>query len=124
MKWLHYFWVTGRARRTEFWLAGFVAPIGLVALIMGAFVALVEVLSIDGESSLFVRLAVTIPVGASWLAAWWLNVAASIRRLHDLGRSGWCILALKIPVVGFVLWLYIAFAPSVPKSNVHAAVEQ
>jgi uncharacterized membrane protein YhaH (DUF805 family) len=35
-------------------------------------------------------------------------VTAAIRRLHDVGRSGWYILVALLPVVGFI-WLIILF---------------
>ncbi len=40
------------------------------------------------------------------LATFWILLAltaASIRRLHDIGRSGWFVLLAAVPVVGIVL---------------------
>lgn len=34
----------------------------------------------------------------------------SIRRLNDLNRTGWLSLLLLVPVVNFLLWLYLVFA--------------
>ena len=31
------------------------------------------------------------------------GISAAIRRLHDLGRSGWWYLLIAVPVVGFML---------------------
>ena len=36
----------------------------------------------------------------------------AIGRFHDVGRSGWWSLLLSVPIVGFVVWLYLFFAPS------------
>jgi uncharacterized membrane protein YhaH (DUF805 family) len=33
------------------------------------------------------------------------NLAASVRRLHDLDRSGWWYLILFLPVIGWILFL-------------------
>lgn len=39
---------------------------------------------------------------ANWLSLY-LAVAVSVRRLHDLGKSGWLLLFFVIPMVGIVL---------------------
>lgn len=38
-----------------------------------------------------------------------LLIPASIRRLHDLGKSGWWIIGLFIPLVGIFVFLYMLF---------------
>ncbi len=35
----------------------------------------------------------------------------AIRRLHDLGMSGWYALVLLVPFVGFIFGLYLLVAP-------------
>lgn len=44
--------------------------------------------------------------GAALFAALfiWCAAAVSVKRLHDIGRSGWFLLVLAIPVLG-PLWL-------------------
>lgn len=39
------------------------------------------------------------------------NISISVRRLHDLGKSGWWLLLLLIPIVGLVVILYWACLP-------------
>ena len=46
------------------------------------------------------------------------SLAVIVRRLHDLGRSGWFILLLFIPVVNIVLWLFLVCVPGEPGANV------
>ena len=79
---------TGRARRTEFWmfaLGNFLIGIilGIVAYIIGSNIL----------SSLF-SLLVLVP-----------NIAVGVRRLHDIGKSGWWHLIVLIPIVN--LWLLV-----------------
>lgn len=45
------------------------------------------------------------------------NVMLMIRRLHDLGKSGWFALIAIIPVIGFVFSIYLFFAPGQIGSN-------
>lgn len=51
-------------------------------------------------------------ITAGWgLAAGVGNVMLMIRRLHDLGRSGWFALIAIIPAIGFIFSIYLFFAP-------------
>ena len=34
------------------------------------------------------------------------NIALSIRRFHDIGKSGWWCLIFIIPIVGIIAWIY------------------
>ncbi len=45
------------------------------------------------------------------------GIVAYIRRCHDLGKSGWFILLLLIPFVGFFIALYLWFAPGVKQGG-------
>jgi uncharacterized membrane protein YhaH (DUF805 family) len=36
------------------------------------------------------------------------NLSVSVRRLHDVGKSGWMYLVALIPLVGFI-WLLVLF---------------
>lgn len=70
---------SGRARRKEYWI--FVLINGII----------VNLLSITFPAISFLWVLVTfIP-----------NIAVSIRRMHDLGKSGWYIL---IPIYNFILF--------------------
>ena len=33
------------------------------------------------------------------------SIAVSVRRLHDTGKSGWMLLIILIPCIGFILWI-------------------
>lgn len=40
-----------------------------------------------------------------------IGVGAAVRRFHDLDLSGWYVLLLVIPLVGFLTFLYLVFKP-------------
>jgi uncharacterized membrane protein YhaH (DUF805 family) len=40
-----------------------------------------------------------------------------IRRLHDIGYSGWCVLLLLVPIVSLVIALALIFWPGEPIDN-------
>jgi uncharacterized membrane protein YhaH (DUF805 family) len=80
----------GRANRKEFWLFALVNfCIGIVLAILGAIPILG--LLFRFISFLF-NLAVFLP-----------NFTVGVRRLHDTNRSGWTLLLLLIPLVGFII---------------------
>jgi len=85
----HYTKFSGRAARPAYWwwfLFAILVGIGanIIDAIIGTF----------GVISGLVGLALLLP-----------GLSVSIRRLHDINRSGWWILIFIIPIVGFILWL-------------------
>ncbi len=88
---------SGRARRTEYWM--FVL---FNAIFSSIAVFLDYIFDIDfgygyGAISGLYSLVVFIP-----------SLAVSVRRLHDIGKSGWMLLIGLIPLIG-VIWLIILF---------------
>jgi uncharacterized membrane protein YhaH (DUF805 family) len=45
------------------------------------------------------------------------GIAVSVRRLHDIGRSGWFLLLAFVPLVGFLLLVYWFVQPSKEQDN-------
>lgn len=92
----HYFDFQGRAGRAEFWN---------YIIIFLAVTALAEVLGYAAPSPAL-RMALT-----AWSIACFLpTVSVAIRRLHDLNRSGWWLVAPLIPAF-LLLLLFFWFWP-------------
>lgn len=85
----------GRSSRMEFWT--FV----LVNLVISAILA--NLLPYLG--SLF-SLAIIVP-----------TIAVSVRRLHDVGQSGWLLLVGLIPLVGLIILIYFYVQESQAGAN-------
>lgn len=86
----HYADFKGKTNRHDFWmtiLASFVLGLilGVVAGILG---------KIGYTLIAIIELALLIP-----------SLAMSVRRLHDIGKSGWAILISLIPLVGGIILL-------------------
>lgn len=45
------------------------------------------------------------------------TVGVSIRRLHDIGRSGWWLLICLVPIIGFIVLLIFTVQDSTPGDN-------
>lgn len=91
------FAVEGRATRFDYWMR-WVLP-----YFIGAIIAAVldDVLgTVNPAGGLGVIMVIY------FIAAIWPNLAVSIKRCHDRGRSGWFILVGLIPIVGGI-WLLI-----------------
>jgi uncharacterized membrane protein YhaH (DUF805 family) len=90
----------GRARRTEYWMYTLIYVVILVVLeIIGA---LIKTQIITG---LYV-LALLIP-----------SLAVAVRRMHDIGKSGWWILVSLIPIIGGIWMIVLAATPGQSGSN-------
>lgn len=96
----------GRARRSEFWwFALFVTLVqfGVSVIDLAAFGAGPDGL---GAFGFLLNLAMLLP-----------NLAVSVRRLHDIGRSGWWYLIIFVPLVGILALLWWWTRPSEPDAN-------
>jgi uncharacterized membrane protein YhaH (DUF805 family) len=86
---------SGRSRRKEYWFfALFNIIISIVLTIVDTLFGTMSVETGLGLLSGIYSLAVLIP-----------SVAVSIRRLHDIGRSGWWLLIAFIPLLGVLVLL-------------------
>ena len=98
------FTIEGRASRSEYWwfyLAVIITDIGLTI-----------VDSALGTPLVFLLLAL-IPA----------SLCAAIRRMHDLGKSGWWLLISFIPLIGGLVLLYwFIFDGGQPHANQYGAV--
>lgn len=80
---------SGRARRKEYWF--FRLTIFLLTL------AIVFVESALGTDGIF--------LGLFLLATFLPDLAVTVRRLHDVGRSGWWLSIVFVPIIGAILIL-------------------
>ena len=89
----------GRARRKEYWMfVLFNIIFFIVAMILDNLLGL-GFENGGGPGILFV---------VYWLAVFLPSLAVQIRRLHDIGKSGWWILINFIPLIG-VIWLLVLY---------------
>ena len=92
---------SGRARRKEYWM--FV----LFYIIFGIILGIIEgIIGISGILTGLYCLALLIP-----------SIAVSVRRLHDIGRTGWWVLICLVPIVGSIVLLIFMLLDSQPGDN-------
>ena len=108
--------VGGRASREEFWwFTLFLFGINFLINVVG--VVVVIFLAVGGVSVdvLFSFYRVT-SLGLILVTAL-LLLAVTTRRLHDTGRSGWWLLVILVPLIGWVVLLIFLLLPSDPGPN-------
>ena len=101
----------GRARRKEYWMwTLYVTLIFILAMIMDNVLGLnFELLGQD--------------LGYGWLymLAGIINfipgLSIVVRRLHDVGKSGWFYLIILIPIIGFIWMLILLCSDGVKEEN-------
>lgn len=95
----------GRARRSEYWF--FVLFNIIVHAVIGALVGVCRMSDNTRNALITVwELAVFLP-----------NLAVTVRRMHDIGKSGWTILFALIPIVGAIILLVYELRDSQPGTN-------
>lgn len=96
----------GRARRSEYWYwALFQILVGFVLIGIDYSVGLIVLDDMGILTTLF-SLVVLVP-----------NIAVTVRRLHDIGRSGWWYWIYFVPILGFIVLLVFCVTDSKPEEN-------
>ena len=100
--WKKYATFGGRSRRKEFWF--FV----LVNMVIGWLLGLIGgSLGIAGTILMYgFSLAVLVP-----------GIAVSIRRMHDIGKSGWWVCICLVPLIGSIWFIVLAAKDSQAGDN-------
>jgi len=91
----------GRARRQEYW---YFFLFNFIFTLMLAFID--GVLGSFGLLGLIYALAILLP-----------SIGVMIRRLHDMGRSGWWFLIVFIPLIGAIVLIVFCATDSTPGEN-------
>jgi len=97
---------SGRAQRKEYWMF-FLFNI-IIAILLGIIEVVIGI-SPDADESILANiysLAILLP-----------SLAVSVRRLHDIGRSGWWLLIGLIPLIGVIVLLVFAVQDGQPGPN-------
>ncbi len=104
---------SGRASRAEYWW--WILAVILLSLVLGAIDGAVIAPLLGFETfdedagqplSLIAGLVLLLP-----------GISVSVRRLHDIGRSGWWLLLVLVPVIGALVLLFFYVQAGDPEAN-------
>jgi uncharacterized membrane protein YhaH (DUF805 family) len=99
--WL-FFGVSGRLARAPYFLAGLFAQL-VPAFVLYRFTLVPEA---SGASEVLATI--------FWLAlllSVWSNITLGIKRLHDFGQPGVVAVSLLVPVVSYLVFVFLCFYP-------------
>jgi uncharacterized membrane protein YhaH (DUF805 family) len=88
---------SGRATRKEYWYFWLVCVLSALVI-----------LSVGGLMGPAGKDVADFVFGAFLLSIVVPSLAVTVRRLHDIGRSGWWILIGVVPLGGIVIWVFAA----------------
>ena len=105
----------GRASRQEYWMfILFNIIFGIVAMVADNILGTVFTI---GEGSY------SVSMGYGWIYVLYMlaviipGIAAAVRRLHDVGKSGWMMLVAFIPLIGGIWLIVLTVTDSNPGEN-------
>jgi uncharacterized membrane protein YhaH (DUF805 family) len=96
----------GRARRREYWMFTLVnAAVYVVLNILATQVSMYI-----GYLAIAYMLGILVP-----------SIAVAIRRMHDIGKSGWWVLIALVPLIGGIWFLVLTVTAGQSGSNAYGA---
>jgi uncharacterized membrane protein YhaH (DUF805 family) len=100
---------SGRSRRKEYWF--FLLFAIVISIVLGVIDVMIGT-HMEGVGLLsgLYALAILIP-----------SIALTVRRLHDINKSGWWILIGFVPIVGAIILLIFALTGGTPGDNKYGA---
>ena len=100
----------GRIGRLQYLALSTLLPF---AIVVAGFLLAAVAASIAGDLGL-----ILIPLYVvGYILVVWMSLAAGVRRLHDLGHSGWWLLLFLVPLVSLVLALLLYLWPGEEGAN-------
>ncbi len=107
---------TGRARRREYW--GFILFYSIIyCAVYCPFFFYTDVeLTVDGGDTALLLVSAVASI-LFWAISFVPYLAVTVRRFHDVGKSGWYVFIVLIPVIGSIWFLVEMCTDSEPFEN-------
>lgn len=103
-----YFVFNGRASRPAYWYF-------VLFLVIAGIVTAIFDLALFGSETMG-------PInGLFSLATFIPTLSVTVRRLHDIGRTGWWLLLALVPLIGWIVLIYWHCQPTEPQSNAYGS---
>ena len=100
---------SGRSRRSEYWF------FALFYFLIGVGLAIVDTVAGTMDAATGIGL-----LGGLFAVAMIIpSLAVGVRRLHDIGRSGWWLLIGLIPLIGVIILIVWACRDGQPGTNAY-----
>ncbi len=103
--WQNYFNFSGRSRRSDYW---YVVLVNMIISLVISILGTATGMTLFSTLASIYSLVSLIP-----------GIAIIVRRLHDIGKSGWYCLFVLIPLVGGIIVIIWLATDSQPDANVY-----
>ena len=110
----HYADFSGRARRQEYWMFVLFNMIFSFAWVILMTIVAVLFLKANDEKILLAALSANTGLSVVMMLP---SLAVAVRRLHDIGKSGWMMLIALIPIAGGIWLLILLLTEGENKAN-------
>ena len=105
----------GRLRYMAYGVGTYLILMAVFMPILGGTMLMGGTLASPGEAGM--SIVVMAAMGVFYIALIVLSVSFGKRRLNDLNRSGWWMLLFIVPLVNFLMAIYIVFFPGSSETN-------
>ena len=109
-----------RLNRMRFFLYNLV-PFGIIAFILISF-SLVNTL-FSSDSTLQIKTILNFSLYflgiLTTLLLMWISISLGVKRLHDLGHSGWWVVFVYVPYINILYTIYVLFWPGQKGQNAY-----
>ena len=100
----------GRACRAEFWYWSL--------FVYGVFISIICIVTFCCDDYLAeYTFKLNVLCGMFWLVILMPSLSVSVRRLHDINKSGWWYFVRGIPIIGMIIWLVLMCLDSYGETN-------
>ncbi len=110
-KWYHFSGRIGRLKLLAYGIWTFFITIAIAFIVSTALTFILPLGKALDIASIILAIIIYVP---PIIFVW---VIYPIRQLNDLGKTGWLVLMMLIPIVNVVFYLYLLFAKGDPKEN-------
>lgn len=122
--WQNYAQFSGRAQRAEYW---WFTGINIIVIVILRLIAISLIMAGRQPMTGTVTTSTTLGLLVSFillvfaLAILIPSIAVTVRRLHDIGKSGWWYLLMLIPFIGALIIFIMTLLDSEPSENEYGA---
>ena len=111
---------SGRANRTELFWTGLLLSLVILASSIALLIGTLSVLVVGRGIGSAITSVLAIAIAALWIVMYLQLIAVTVRRLHDVGRSGYWLL-LGLTILGLFVLAYWCLQPGAKGANRHGA---
>jgi uncharacterized membrane protein YhaH (DUF805 family) len=108
--------ISGRASRSEYWWFTLFITIAGFAIVIVCVLLAVAMAAKENYAVLFGAMLGLLGIMFT-VAILPPSICVSVRRLHDIGRSGWWYLINAVPYIGGIVFFIFTLLPSQPEEN-------